>query len=215
MININPIVSLFQLLINALKSLDKENKLKKERDMQRKIIELQLSLEDIIDSAKKILLFIQKNKNLKQIKKDMLFSFRDQLYDQSHRLKGLLTLLEDGTSNIIMKLFTPEIRRDIAMLIDRKGGVVSTLIWNLHDLIDKYFPYTDKDSYEWDLSKIIRKALQNSSGNLTNIINTNTHIDKWIDEQNQTINALIKCSSDLSQFIKTQMNINDILFYRL
>lgn len=56
---LGPVISLYKLIIDGLKSVYDKSKTEQKRDVQRKIIAVQLLLEDIIDNAQKILYTIR------------------------------------------------------------------------------------------------------------------------------------------------------------
>ena len=213
---LGPIISLYELIINGLKSVYDKDKVKKKKEVQIKIIKIQLLLEEIIDNAQEILSIIKRNRDNKKFSKKEIDRLRGLLYSQRRRLRLLLDHIHDDTSEEIMKLFTPDIRRRIIDLVHIKGGAIEHLIYDL-DIFDyKTFDrlYTDPmiDVYDWDHTKFMKEG--RSYIRQTTRAKKKISIFERMPEQDKIVSDLGECSKELSDFIRSQINIEDIELYK-
>jgi len=211
---LGPVISLYKLIIDGLKSVYDKSKTEKKKDVQRKIIEVQLLLEDIIDNAQKILSTIKRNMDKKKFSKEEIDVLRGLLYSQHCRLSLLLDHLRDDTSEEIMKLFAPNIRRRIIDLVHIKRGAIGHLIFDLHRLDEMQIPYTNTAMYEWSHDRFIEEGGSYADQILLQTKKKKISVFERMDEQEKIVSELAECSKKLSDFIKSQMDIEDVVLYR-
>jgi hypothetical protein len=206
---IGPVISLYKLIIDGLKSASAKVKDKDKRNIQKKIIEIQLLLESIIDNAQQILLTIKKNLAIEKFSKEETEVLTGHLYSQHRRLHLLLEHLRDDTSEEILKLFAPNIRRRIIELVHLKGGVIECLLFGLERFDETRIPIFVTTIYEWNHDRFI--VMGHSDKHLKN---KKVTVNEWVKEQERSVSELIDCSKELSDFIKSHMNIEDVVLYR-
>ncbi len=211
---LGPVISLYKLITDSLKSLYDKGKVKKKKHIQRKIIEIQLSLEDIIDNAQEILSLIKRNAEKKSFSKEEIDVLKRLLYSQRHRLHLLLAHLRDDTSEEIMKLFAPNIRRRIIDLVHIKGGAIEYLIFDLHRSDEKRFPYINSAIYEWNHDRFIEEGSSYAAQILRRTEKRKISIFERIEEQEGIVTGLAECSKELSDFIRSQIDIEDVVLCR-
>lgn len=211
---LGPVISLYKLIIDGLKSIYDKSRAEKKRDVQRKIIEIQLLLEDIIDNAQEILSTIKKNMDKKKFSEEEIDALRGLLYSQRHRLRLLLDHLHDDTSEEIMKLFAPNIRRRITDLVHIKGGAIEYLIFDLQKFDKTQIPYTDTAIYEWRHDRFIKEGNFYVDQILRQAKKKKSSVFERMDEQEKIVLELAECSKELSDFIKIQIDIEDVVLYR-
>jgi hypothetical protein len=97
--SLGPLVSVFRLLVEGISKSAKAIKSSKNRAIKRKLIEIQLSLEDIIDNAEYLFSLIENSKGKTQKENQKLVEeFKRALYTQLARLRIFIDQITDHTS---------------------------------------------------------------------------------------------------------------------
>jgi hypothetical protein len=112
-----------------------------------------------------------------------------------------------------MKLFAPNTRRRIIDLIHIKGGAIEHLIFDLYRLDEKRLSCTDSAMYEWNHDRFIEEGRSYTDQILWHT-KKRISIFERIEEQEGIVFKLAECSKELSDFIKSQMDIEDVVLYR-
>ncbi len=82
--SLGPLISLFRLLTQGIAESWKTIKSSRNKAIQRKFIEIQLSLEDIIENAERLFVLIEESRDKGQNEnQDLLEEFRSGLYAQT------------------------------------------------------------------------------------------------------------------------------------
>lgn len=210
---LKPLISLYKIFIEGLKKYKELKTSEQTRELQRGIIEVQLTLEDIIDRGEEILASIRKLQNKKRITKGDVEPLRKLVYRQNHKIKRLLYIMSD--SDEIMKLFTPKARRAVLELIHFKGGFIIEVMWRLSDFDDlkasgnKLTLMTrqidwNHEAFIKDSHKYYKKLKLGPKKQVT------VNQDTTIKEQQKILDDLIECSKAFSNFIREQIKLNDI-----
>lgn len=215
---LGPVVSLFELLIEGITKVSNLISSKKKKSFQRKILELQLCLENIIDDAQEILseLRIPQNPDKKK-KSDKLDKIKKLIYRQRHQLYRLEDHLHDDEIDEIMKLFTPELRRNIRELVQMKQGVITNLVGELMNIDNLKFSgnelilNTNIHLLEWDHDRFIDEGSQYTRNMYLDHKKTKIIISKRLKGQKKVVNDLIECSRRMSEFIKGQIDIESVI----
>lgn len=206
------IVSLFKLVIEGVKSGHDKANLEKKRDIQRKIIEIQLLLEDIIDNAQKILPIIKRKMATKKFSKEESEVLKALSYSQWRKLDLLLGHMDDPTSEELMRLFAPDTRRKIIELIFIKGGVIRELVFHLRHSEETQVLYASSVMYEWNHDRFLAEGSSYTNQILRPTKKKKISIFERIEEQEGIVSQLAECSKELSDFIKSHMDIEDVIF---
>jgi len=215
---LGPIVSIFKLLLEGFSKTAKTIKTKQKKAFYRKIIEIKLSLEDVIDNAQALLSIVEQSCSGAEINnKETEENFKELLYAQRQRISIFQEQITDNTSEEILKIFAPELRRNIIMLTQTKASLINHIILAIWDagkpkmsehglMISVHSALLDWNherflhdgrSYLMQLSRHGRK--------------TKLFLAKHIEEQKQIIESLHQCSMRLSEFIKTQIKIEEVI----
>ncbi len=211
---LSPVVSLFKLIIDSLEKVSGSIRSTRKKQFFRKIIELQLCLEDIIDRAENIISFIEDSRRHKIAKKD-LDQFQRLLYKQNQKLYNLTDILSDDAFDEIMTLFAPETKRKIWMLINLKGGFIQEVVRRFHsfeqvELINNEITIKTK-LLEWNHDTFLEKGHSYLTELEKGLKKASIPISNRQQEQEQIVKALINCSSELSEFIKSQVKVEDVI----
>lgn len=215
--SLGPLVSLFKLLTQGIAESWKAIKSSRNRAIQRKFIEIQLSLEDIIENAEHLFVLIEKSRDEdKKGSRDLLEEFRKGLYAQIQRLNILIDQITDHTSGEILKLFTPDLRRKISLLIHSKMSAIYVVLRGMYDIKEK--TTISKDGFtltiqtallNWDHQKFITggesylRELGRRSKKASLVLSDH------LQEQKEVIEALVMCSNDFSKFLKEHVSLSD------
>jgi tRNA U34 5-carboxymethylaminomethyl modifying GTPase MnmE/TrmE len=216
---LSPIVTLFKLILDGLSRRRDISKSGHKKELQRRVIEIQLCLEDIIDRAQEILSLVdQYSHKGDKFRETDIRRLQWLLYKQNNKIRLLLNMLAEPESDEMMKVFAPSTRRKIIALINFKGGFISELtasLWsfdrvklvNKQAIVETYILNWNhdnflkrSDSYLDHLDEDIRKR------NTVSLV-----ISDRRKEQEQTVKALIKCSKEFSSFIRSHIKIEDII----
>lgn len=209
---LSPVVSLFKLVIDGLSKAGDAIKGGHKKDIQRKIIEIQLALEDIIDRAQEILSAIEELSHREKIVKEDVETLQRLIYRQNSRIYHLIDLLHDDISDDIMKLFVPEMRRRIWDLINLKGGFIAHLVHHFEDIKLTKNQITMKSMLiEWNHQAFIEQGHSYVIQLERNSKSTTVPISDHKDNQRAIIDALIECSKEMSDLIKKQIKVEDVV----
>jgi hypothetical protein len=212
---LGPVVSLYKLLLEGLSKASKAIKDNKKKAIQRKIIEIQLSLEEIIDNSQEILSFMERFCHENKANQNIIHELKRLLYRQHQRICILLEQINDHNSGEIMKLFAPEIRRNIIGLIHIKGGFIQEFLQNKSYFenikISKNQLITNIHSalLDWNHDSFISEGHSYIRSLYANLKKSDIIISKRLQEQKQVVDALIECSKGLSEFIKKDIGIEE------
>ena len=215
--HLNLVASLYKLLIYGLTKVRDNIKASRKKSIQRKIIEIQLLLEDIIDNAQEVISTVKNYGKKKKITRQDIEELERMLYSQSRRLSLLLQNLRDDTSAEIMRLFTPDIRRRIIDLIHIKGGAIEQVLFMINRFgkikLVKNQPViqTYADLQDWSHDIFVKEGKPYVNQLLIMGREAKVSILGRQREQEQVVNELIECSKKLSDFIKSQIGIEDII----
>jgi len=168
-LSIGKLVELFKLIINGL-SYAKDKIIETEdKEIMRKIIQIQLSLEDIVDNAKKQL------KLIKEIPHDYKINdIRELLINQRDKILFLSDLLYDKVFERIFKLYDPKTRRSIERIVMIKEGALYEVIYKIERLIHgKKSLIKDKIFKNIDEQEKIINELEGCSLKISEFINKN------------------------------------------
>jgi hypothetical protein len=209
---ISPIVSLFKLIVDGLSKAGESIKGSQKKEIQRKIIEIQLALEDIIDRAQEILSAIEELSSREKIAKKDIEPLQHLIYRQRNKIYRLMDLLVDEVLDNIMKLFVPEARRMILSLMNRKNSFLSDLVSNVEEIkVTKNQLIIKSVLIDWNHEAFIEQG-HSYLRQVAQISKRSTvPISNHIDNQKQIVNALIECSKEMSDLIKKQIKIEDVV----
>ena len=213
--SLGPVISLFKLLLEGLSKASKSIKTNKKKSIQRKIIEIQLSLEDIIDNAQEICSFVERCSHKTRVNQNMVRNLESLLYRQHHRINILLDQIRDPNSDEIMKLFAPDIRRNIIDLIHMKRGFIQEVLRSISYFnkikISKNQLTTNIQSVllNWNHERFISEGNSYLRSLYDNRKKSNIVISERLSDQRQIVDDLLQCSKELSGFIKKQIGIED------
>jgi len=216
--SIGPIISLFKLFAEGLAKAAKKISSSHKRALWRKILEIQLSLEAIIDNAQEILSAIEEtiydnNKNNEQIVR----SIQSLVYRQYRRINMLLDQMRDKDSDEIMRLFAPDIRRNILELIHLKGGVISHMLNTLRNWKDveisgrEIVTNLKSNLLTWDHEKFLLEGSSYIEKLDSSPTRKKVVVSDHLQKQRALVNDLMNCSKQLSSFIKSQMSLEDVI----
>jgi len=214
---LGPLVSLFKLLTQGIAESWKAIKSSRNKAIQRKFIEIQLSLEDIIENAERLFVLIEKSRDKDQKEnQDLLEEFRSGLYAQIQRLNILIDQITDHTSGEILKLFAPDLRRKISLLIHSKMSTIYIVLRGMYDIKEK--TTISKEGF----TETIQTALLNwnhqkfVTGGESYLRELGRHSKKaslvlsdHLQEQKEVIEDLTVCSNDFSEFLKEHVSLPD------
>jgi hypothetical protein len=208
---LGPVISLGKLITAGLKSISEEGVVTRRKNFQRSIIRIQLLLEDIIDNANEILSIFQGNLAAKQVSQSEIDTLISLSYAQQHNILLIAEQLSGKHSDNIMELFTPHIRERIKELIDMKGGAISELSRHLRRFDKDSVLRSDPALYDWDSDQFlieghsyVRKIIRRLGRNKVSVF-------LRMDDQRLIVAELVSCSNELSEFIRRQMNIQEVV----
>ncbi len=174
---ISPLVSLYKTLTEGIRSINVKARSKEKYKIQRKIISIQIILENIIETAEQIFAIldvpIKENSKLDKIKKDELISLTNS---QGKNLNELLMTLRADTSDYILKLFAPQLRRNIEKHIYMKQGRIVRLSWALRQFDSrKLKKIYNKEYYKEGIEQV--KQLKDCSRDLSDFIKEHINLE--------------------------------------
>ena len=213
--SLGPVISLFKLLLEGLSKASKSIKTNKKKSIQRKIIEIQLSLEDIIDNAQEIFTFVERCSHKTRVNQNIVRDLESLLYRQHHRIHILLDQIRDPNSDEIMKLFAPDIRRNIIDLIHMKRGFIQEVLRSISYFnnikISKNQLTTNIQSVllNWNHERFTSEGNSYLRSLYDNRKKSNIVISERLSDQRQIVDDLLQCSKELSGFIKKQIGIEE------
>jgi hypothetical protein len=217
--SLGPLVSLFKLLVEGISKSAKAIKSSKNRAIKRKLIEIQLSLEDIIDNAEYLLSLIENSIGKTQKEnRELVDGFKKALYKQLERLRIFMDQITDNTSEEILKIFAPGLRRNILILTQRKMSAVNWVLSSMYDTIQKTTvsknglnAIIQSELIRWDHQRFVNEGqsywveLSRSSKRAKVLLSDH------LKEQKEIIKSLNLCSKDFSEFIKEHISIQETI----
>ncbi len=215
--SLGPLVSVFKLFIEGISKSAKAIKSSRNKAIQRKFVEIQLSLEDIIENAERLFVLIEKSRDKDQKEnRDLLEEFRSSLYAQIQRLNILIDQITDHTSGEILKLFAPDLRRKISLLIHSKMSAIYIVLLGMYDIKEK--TRISKEGF----TATIQTALLNwnhqkfVTGGESYLRELGRHSKKaslvlsdHLQEQKKIIEDLTVCSNNFSKFLRDHVSLPD------
>ena len=213
--SLGPVVTLFKLILEGLTKATKTIKSTKKKALQRKIIEIQLSLEDIIDNAQEILSIFEYISHKTKVNENTLRNLEGLLYRQYDRIYILMEQINDHGSEEIMKLFAPDIRRNIINLIHIKGGFIQevirtfSLFKNIRISKNQIIGSVEPALLDWNHDRFIIEGLSYVRTLQESYKTSDVVISERLSDQRQVVDDLVECSKRLSEFIKTQIGIEE------
>lgn len=216
--SLGPVVSLFKLFIEGLVKAGQKLKSCHKRTIRRKILEIQLSLEAIIDNAQEILSAIEgcAHDNYK-LNEESVGDVRDMVYRQHRRIDMLLEQMEDKDSDEVMRLFTPDIRRHIIDLIHIKRGVISNMVLavrayeNIQISRSRLVASLSPALLTWDHEKFLREGHSYLRSLTLSPDRKKFVISDRLKEQQAIVDSLMQCSKQLSGFIRSEIGLGDVI----
>ena len=177
---IGPIISFYKALTEGIKSIRLKGKSKEKINVQRKIILIQITLEMIIDTADQILSIVASEFRKTHIfEKKLREELRRLTYNQSKNLDQLIFILNDETSEKLLKLFVPQLRRDIIEYTHIKIGRITQIRRNLRETdSEKIKKLYNKKYYDESLQLI--SQLKDCSTELSGLIKTQIKLEDAI-----------------------------------
>jgi hypothetical protein len=215
--SLGPLVSFFKLLLQGIAESWKAIKSAKNKAIQRKLLEIQLSLEDIIDNADHLLVLIEESSD-KGLKEDSgyLEEFKSGLYAQIQRLNIFLNQVSDPTSGELLRLFAPDVRRKISLLIETKMSAVYVVLRAMYDIKEKAKLSKDGLTFtiqsallEWDHKKFVTGGEIYLSELGRHSKKANFLVADHLQQQRRVINDLTQCSKEFSEFLKAHVSVQD------
>ncbi len=217
--SLGPLVSVFKLFLEGISKAAKTIKSSKNKAFQRKIIEIQLSLEDIIENAQYLLSLIERSsQSHKNENKELMEDFKDSLYSQLSRIYIIMDQITDNTSEKILKLFAPDLRRNIWDLANMKMGAINLVLRAMHDGMDKTKMSEEglkstiqSASLNWDHKRFVSEG-ESYLSQLDEHNKESQHLlSDHLKEQKEIIRCLSLCSNEFSQFIEKHIKIQDAI----
>lgn len=213
---LSPVVSLFNLFNEGLKMANDIIKSSQSNSVKRKIIQIQLTLEDIIENAHEILSIAKGSSQKNHIPND-LQTLETMLFLQVRNLRRLLDFVRDDTSEKIMKMFTPKMRRNIIDLIHFKGGIIESVLYILSDYNKEYFQLkkneliinTNPILLNWNHGKFITDSIEYTR-QIEEMKTIQMVFSERYEEHEQIVRELAACSNELSDFIKSNISLADV-----
>ena len=217
--SLGPLVSLFRLFIEGISKAGKTIKSSKNRAIQRKLIEIQLSLEDIIENAEHLFSLIESSTGKTQKEnRDLVDEFKRVLYAQLERIRIFLNQITDHTSEEILKVFAPDLRRNILLLTQKKISVVNWVLSALYDVIQRTTISRDglkatiqSSLINWDHQRFVAEGRSYLAELGRSSKKSKLLLSDHLKEQKEIIKSLSLCSKDFSEFIKEHVKIQDAI----
>ncbi len=214
-----PLVSLFKFIIQGMTESWKAIKSSRNKAIQRKFIEIQLSLEDIIDNAERLFVLIEKSREKDQREnRDLLEEFKSGLYTQIQRLNILIDQITDHTSGEFLKLFAPDLRRKISLLIHTKMSTVYVVLRGMYDIKEgatiskEGFTVTIQTALlNWNHQKFVAEGESYLRELGRHSKKDSLLLSDHLQAQKEVIESLTLCSKDFSEFLKEHVSIQDAL----
>ena len=215
--SLGPLVSVLKLFLEGISKAAKTIKTSKHKAMQRKIIEIQLSLEDIIENAQYLFALVERSSHTPENKNGKLFEdFKKSLYAQRQRIRIFMDQITDHTSEEILKLFAPNLRRNVSILTQRKMSAINRVLLAMYDITEK--AKISKDGLKvtiqsalliWDHKRFVGGGESCLAELGARNKKAEYYLSDHLEEQKEIIRCLIWCSKEFSQFIKEHIKIED------
>ena len=218
---LGPLVSLFRLFLEGLTKVTQSADNSYKRGVQRKILELQLSLQDVIDNGLEILATIfPSNTDRRPLDEDAIRRFTQLVYAQRRAIATIAEQLCDENLKDIMGLFTPETRRSIGELVHMKGGVIDELL----DCLLKYTEAKERGQQltvevntavlTWNHDRFVAEGHSYTRFVFRARADTNISLLQRLEEQQPVLRELVQCSNRLSEFISKHFDLDTVIGIR-
>jgi len=217
--SLGPLVSLFKLFVEGISKAGRTIKSSKNMAIQRKLIEIQLSLEDIIENAERLFSVIESSTGKTQREnRELVEEFKRALYAQLERIRIFMDQITDNTSEEILKIFAPDLRRNILILTQRKMSAVNWVLSAIYDTIKK--TTVSKDGLNatiqtalinWDHQRFVDDGRSYWAELSRSSKRAKLLLSDHLQEQKEIIKSLSLCSKDFSEFIKEHINIQEAI----
>ena len=217
--SLGPLVSVFKLLVQGISKSAKAIKSSKNRAIKRKLIEIQLSLEDIIENAEHLFSLIESSTGRTQKgNRELVEEFKRALYAQLERIRIFMDQITDNTSEEILKIFAPDLRRNILILTQTKRSAVNWVLLAMYDIIEK--TTVSKDGLKatiqsalinWDHQRFVAEGQSYLAELGRSSKGAKLLFSDHLKEQKEIIKSLSLCSKDFSEFIKEHVNIQEAI----
>ncbi len=216
---LGPLVSLFKLFVEGISKAGKTIKSSKNKAIQRKLIEIQLSLEDIIENAEHLFSLIERSTGKTQKENRVLVEdFKAALYAQIERIRIFMNQITDHTSEEILKIFAPDLRRNVLLLTQTKMSAVNWVLSAMYDIIQR--TTISKDGLKatiqsalinWDHQTFVADGRSYFAELGRSSKKAQLLLSDHLKEQKEIIKSLSLCSKDFSEFIKEHVKIQDAI----
>ncbi len=216
---LGPLVSVFKLLVEGISKSAKAIRSSKNRATKRKLIEIQISLEDIIENAEHLFSLIESSTGKTQKEnREIVEEFKRALYAQLKRIRIFMDQITDNTSEEILKVFAPDLRRNILLLTQTKMSALNWVLSAMYDIIQKTTVSRDglKATIQsaliyWDHQRFVSEGRSYLAELGRSSKKTKLLLSNHLKEQKEIIRSLSLCSKDFSDFIKDHVNIQDAI----
>ena len=216
---LGPLVSVFKLLVEGISKSAKAIRSSKNRATKRKLIEIQISLEDIIENAEHLFSLIESSTGKTQKEnRELVEEFKRVLYAQVERIRIFMDQITDNTSEEILKIFAPDLRRNILILTRRKMSAVNWILSSMYNIIQK--TTVSKDGLKatiqlslinWDHQRFVAEGWSYLDELGRSSKRARLLLSDHLKEQKEIIKSLSLCSKDFSEFIKEHINIQEAI----
>lgn len=216
---LSPLVSLFKLLIEGVTKASRTIKSKEHKAIQRKLIEIQLSLEDIIENAERLFSLIEESTHKTQMENRRLVEeFKRALRAQLTRMHIFMNQITDDTSEQILKMFAPQVRSNIVLLTRTKMGVVEWVLMSLYSIIERTTvseqglkATVESALITWDHQRFMAEGLPYLAELRRTRQRGKMLLSNHLKEQKEIIKSLVTCSKEFSQFLNEHIKIQDAI----
>jgi len=214
-----PVASLLVLLVEGIKGAGNVIRSSRKKAIQRRIIEIKLSLDDIIENGSAALSIIEVYANEPaRIGPQEVKGLQALLYRQWSLVNQLLVQVNDDSIYEILDLIgSRRLQERITELITRKGSIINEILHRLHrwDKVQisgrKMTVKILSDLPEWNHGVFLEKGDRYAFRLITQSRETEVEISHHIIEHRQNLDALEECSKELSAFIRSTLQLDDYI----
>jgi len=177
------------------------------------------TLEDIIENAEHLFSLIERSTKKTQKKNhELVEDFKAALYAQIERIRIFMGQITDHTSEEILKIFAPDLRRNVLVLTQTKMSAVNWVLSAILDIIQK--TTISKDGLKatiqsalitWDHQRFVADGRSYFAELGRSSKKTQLLLPDHLKEQKEIIKSLSLCSKNFSEFIKEHVKIQDAI----
>ena len=159
--------------------------------------------------------FVELCSHKTRVNQNVVRDLESLLYRQHNRIEILLSQISDPNSDELMKLFAPDIRRNIIDLIHIKGGFIQEVLRNISYFRkieiskNQLIANIQSELLNWNHEKFISEGHSYVRSLYENGEKSNIVISERLSEQKQIVDDLVQCSKELSGFIKKHIGIEE------